>query len=152
MKAHVKKQQGVALIEVLIAFFVLAIGLLGLAGLQIKTLQFNQSAYQRSQATIAAYDMMDRMRSNRDAARVGNYNLDFGSAGTGSGLVLDDVSGWLAFLNGNLPDGQGRIECDDNSVCVVAVRWTNRFDVAEAPAEGEEATGAYEQLEVTSQL
>lgn len=152
MMASLKKQGGVALIEVLIAFFVLAIGLLGLAGLQIKTLQFNQSAYQRSQATIAAYDMLDRMRLNRDAARVGGYNVEFGSSGSGTGLVGEDLTSWLSFLQGNLPDGQGRIECDDNSVCVVAVRWTNRFEPAdEAAGEGQPA-GSHELLEVTSQL
>jgi len=58
------KNTGFTLIEVLIAMLVLAVGLLGLAGLQATSLKNNQSAYNRSQATQFAYDMADRIRSN----------------------------------------------------------------------------------------
>jgi len=58
------KNTGFTLIEVLIAMLVLAVGLLGLAGLQATSLKNNQSAYNRSQATQLAYDMADRIRSN----------------------------------------------------------------------------------------
>ena len=59
-----KTNTGFTLIEVLIAMLVLAVGLLGLAGLQATSLKNNQSAYNRSQATQLAYDMADRMRAN----------------------------------------------------------------------------------------
>ena len=59
-----KQQNGFGLIEVLITVVILAIGLLGLAGLQATGLNFNHSAYNRSQATILAYDIIDRMRAN----------------------------------------------------------------------------------------
>ena len=58
------KNNGFTLIEVLIAMLVLAIGLLGMAGLQATSLRNNQSAYNRSQATQLAYDISDRMRAN----------------------------------------------------------------------------------------
>ena len=58
------KNAGFTLIEVLIAMLVLAVGLLGLAGLQATSLRNNQSAYNRSQATQLAYDLADRMRAN----------------------------------------------------------------------------------------
>ncbi len=59
-----KKNSGFTLIEVLIAMFVLAIGLLGLAGLQATGMRNNLSAYHRSEATVLAYDLADRMRAN----------------------------------------------------------------------------------------
>ncbi len=59
-----KTNTGFTLIEVLIAMLVLAVGLLGLAGLQATSLRNNQSAYNRSQATQLAYDLADRMRAN----------------------------------------------------------------------------------------
>lgn len=68
--------RGFSLIEVLVAVFVLAIGLLGLAGLQAKSLQFNYSAYQRSQATILAYDIIDRMRANLGEAQASPSSYD----------------------------------------------------------------------------
>jgi type IV pilus assembly protein PilV len=67
------KSAGFTLIEVLIAMLVLAVGLLGLAGLQVISLRNNQSAYNRSQATQLAYDMADRIRANpSDANKLEN--------------------------------------------------------------------------------
>jgi type IV pilus assembly protein PilV len=56
--------QGFSMVEVLVALFVLSIGLLGLAGMQVSGLRNNQSAYFRSQATELAYYMADSMRAN----------------------------------------------------------------------------------------
>jgi type IV pilus assembly protein PilV len=60
MKTHT----GFTLIEVLIAMLVLAVGLLGMAGLQTYTLRTNLAAYTHGQATQLLYDMADRMRAN----------------------------------------------------------------------------------------
>lgn len=59
-------QSGFGLIEVLVSVLILAIGLLGLAGLQTQSLKFNNDAFFRSQATLLAMDLADRMRANRD--------------------------------------------------------------------------------------
>ncbi|HHH39902.1 MAG TPA: type IV pilus modification protein PilV [Sedimenticola sp.] len=58
-------QQGFTLVEVLVTVVILAVGLLGLAGLQTVSMRNNHSAYQRSQAVQLAYDMADRVRANR---------------------------------------------------------------------------------------
>ncbi len=146
-QSHRRSQQGVALLEVLIAFFVLSIGLLGLAGLQIKALQFNQSAFQQSQATVAVYDMLDRMRLNRSAISSGAYNTGgFVSTHSGGSLADADLNTWLTAIRGNLPDGEGSVECDSNLVCVVSVRWTNRFNVTGDPND------VYEIVTLSSQI
>jgi type IV pilus assembly protein PilV len=132
----VARQRGVALLEVLIAFFVLAIGLMGLAALQMKSVQFNQAAYQRSQATVAAYDILDRMRLNRGAAQADGYEVTYGSTSGGSGNAKNDLEQWLAFLKNNLPEGEGEIQCDADDICIVKVRWKDRFSaVADAKEE-----------------
>lgn len=59
------RARGVTLIEVLVALVVLSIGVIGLAALQAQALQMNQGAYMRAQATNLAYDIADRMRTNR---------------------------------------------------------------------------------------
>ena len=59
---------GFTLLEVLVALVILSIGLLGLAGLQAASLRYNHSSYLRSQATLIAYDIVDRMRANRQEA------------------------------------------------------------------------------------
>jgi type IV pilus assembly protein PilV len=64
---------GFSLIEVLVALLVLSVGLLGLALLQATGLKFNNDSYMRTQATILAYDLIDRMRANKVAADAGKY-------------------------------------------------------------------------------
>jgi len=80
-----KNNSGFTLIEVLIAMLVLAVGLLGLAGLQAVSLRNNLSAYNRTQATQLAYDMADRMRANvADTSNLATsiYNTVAPTAGT----------------------------------------------------------------------
>jgi len=81
-----KHQRGFTMIEVLIAAFVLGVGLLGLAALQAQSLQFNYSALQRSQANILAYDIIDRIRANQSLALTSAniYNQGFGVPGSGT--------------------------------------------------------------------
>ncbi len=64
------KNTGFTLIEVLISMLVIAIGLLGLAGIQMTGLRNNLSSYQRSQATQLAYEIADRMRANTADAQL----------------------------------------------------------------------------------
>jgi type IV pilus assembly protein PilV len=60
--------RGATLIEVLIAMLVLAVGILGLMGLQINGKRTNYEALQRSAAVSLAQDMMNRMRANPNRA------------------------------------------------------------------------------------
>ncbi len=58
------------MLEVLVAIVVVAIGLLGLAGLQVKMQSADMEAYQRTQAVMLLQDMADRIsvsRGNLDA-------------------------------------------------------------------------------------
>lgn len=117
-----KTNAGFTLIEVLIAVVILAGGLLGLAALQATTLRNNQSAYFRSLATQLAYDISDRMRSNRAGVIAGNYNdaaasIDNCEANT---CTPAQMAGYdLALWNGanglrQLPGGTG-VVCIDST-------------------------------------
>lgn len=63
-----KRNRGFTLVEVLVALVVLAIGLLGMSSLMMTSMQSNQSAYLRSQASVLAYDLIERMRANKNRA------------------------------------------------------------------------------------
>ncbi len=52
---------------------VISVGLLGILGLFINGLQATDAAYLRSQATVLAYDLADRIRANPSA--LGSYSL-----------------------------------------------------------------------------
>lgn len=78
-----KTQQGSSLVEVMVALFVLAIGLLGVLAMQSKSMQFNQSASIYSQAVYFANDIAERIRSNPEA--IDAYrNLDLSEAPNGN--------------------------------------------------------------------
>lgn len=66
--------RGVSLIEVLIAVFVIAIGVLGVSSAQLLSLKNNQSSYHRSQANFLVMDMLDRMRANPEGVEEGYYD------------------------------------------------------------------------------
>ncbi len=62
------RQRGVSLIEVLVTILILAIGLLGMAGLQVRLQHSEMEAYQRSQALLLLNDMANRIATNRGVA------------------------------------------------------------------------------------
>ncbi|WP_051303450.1 type IV pilus modification protein PilV [Psychromonas aquimarina] len=67
-------QRGSSLLEILISVFIMAIGLLGLALVQVVSLNNINNSQFRSLATAYAYDMAERMRSNRAAVAAGDYD------------------------------------------------------------------------------
>ncbi|ADC70728.1 type IV pilus modification protein PilV [Thioalkalivibrio sp. K90mix] len=127
----VARTRGVTLIEVLVALVVLSIGVIGLAALQAQALQLNQGAYMRAQATNLAYDIADRMRTNREVALDGAYDTDFQpppvceAPEAGGDLASADLAQWRMALACALPEGQGRIE-RDGDVFTITIRWDNR--------------------------
>lgn len=64
----IASRRGFALVEVMITVVLLSIGLLGLAGLQTRTVAAQIESYQRVQALIIAQDMVDRMSANKSFA------------------------------------------------------------------------------------
>ncbi|MFV0933760.1 type IV pilus modification protein PilV [Pseudomonas jessenii] len=60
-------QEGMTLVEVLVALVILGVGLLGAAALQLNALKYTDSARMTSQASFIAYDLMDRIRANAAA-------------------------------------------------------------------------------------
>ncbi|WP_328188541.1 type IV pilus modification protein PilV [Marinobacter sp. OP 3.4] len=76
MKRSLRKQGGVSLIEVLVAVLVLAVGLLGVAGLQSASLKKSTDVYFSQQAMTYSQDLINRIMANRDAASTGDYADD----------------------------------------------------------------------------
>lgn len=66
-------QAGITMIEVLVTLLVFTIGLLGLAGLQLKALQGTNDGVQRAHATWLLQDFADRVYSNSQAT-VADYS------------------------------------------------------------------------------
>jgi len=72
-KRYDKTQMGFSLIEILISLLILSIGLLGLGGLQLSSLKGANNAHFRTVASLAATDLIDRMRANPLAVANNQY-------------------------------------------------------------------------------
>jgi type IV pilus assembly protein PilV len=62
------RQSGFTMIEVLVSLLIIVLGLLGLAGMQVRMQQAEFESYQRTQALVLLYDMVDRINVNRSTA------------------------------------------------------------------------------------
>ena len=123
-----REQQGFGMIEVLIAVFVLTIGMLGIAAMQVTALRSVHVGELRTQAAILAYDMADRMRGNTVGVTGASYDVaDSAPAGTlpdcsvtctSAQIASYDISQWKSRLAQELPSGTGAI-----AGLLITVRW-----------------------------
>lgn len=129
MKHRRSSQGGFTLIEVLVAVLIVSVGVLGVAGLQLLSLQNNTSALFRTQAIQSAYDIMDRARANR----LEDYSLlmddDAPAAANCMAASCDpeqmrdfDLAAWREALADNLPEGNGAVDMDGGRM-TVTVQW-----------------------------
>ncbi len=68
MLKHNHLQTGSSLIEVLITLFIFAVGMLGMAALQLNALQSSSDSTQRSQTTWILQDFAERIRANPEGS------------------------------------------------------------------------------------
>lgn len=139
------KNKGFTLIEVLITVVILALGLLGLAGLQISSLRNNLSAEHRGKAAQLAYDMTDRMRSNTDRNNLIQLEDYKNSAAEKTNCIAVPVIGctateqaghdlfeWKRDIANSLPLGDGDISVAAG-VYSITVAWDdNRNGILDA--------------------
>lgn len=141
-------QQGFSLLESVIALVIVAVGLLGLAGLQAAATQAEFESYQRAQAIILMNDMVERINANRDSASCYAITADtadgtdyVGVAGAGhlaafdcatgfksadgKVLAIDDLEAWDDIL-----EGAGETKSGSNVGAMIGARGCISFDAA----------------------
>lgn len=141
MYKPIRQAKGFTLIELMVAILVLAIGLLGLAGLQVIGLRSGHNAYLRTQATLLAQDMADRMRNNREnlASYLGTETADKCDASLCSGAQMAgyDLAKWHEAIINQLPGGSGVITNDPGGSLVYKINITwNEFEENQDAVKG----------------
>jgi type IV pilus assembly protein PilV len=128
-RASRRQMAGVSMIELLVAFLIFSLGMLGLAGLQSRMLSMNQSSLFRSQAMALTDDILDRMRVDRQHAVSGDWNTDFetaSSAVTGDDEPSQfDLRDWKKQVEDLLPGGCASIQMDAarNNAVTITIDW-----------------------------
>ena len=106
-------QRGFTLTEVLVALMVMAVGMLGIAGLYVEGLRAGNTSIYRITAVILASDMADRIRANPNAPAdyngvgpgINNGCVNGVGACTPTQLAQDDWFWWLQDVQARLPNG-----------------------------------------------
>ncbi len=138
--ASFANQRGSSLLEVMITIVILAVGLLGLAGLQMRLQVSETEAYQRTQALILLNDMSSRISVNRNVAAT--YVISAANP-VGAGITCptatstrqeSDRSEWCNALQGAaetaggskvgaMIGGRGCVESLGNGEYLITVAW-----------------------------
>ena len=108
-----QKNRGFNLVEVMVALFVLAVGMLTVLSLQIQAAKHNTSSHLYSQAAFFAQDIVERMRANPDPAVLNSYLDAPGVAATQcdqanctpTELAAWDLEEWSTQVQNSLPSG-----------------------------------------------
>lgn len=129
-KHSFKDQSGMGMIESLIALLVISIGLLGIAALQITSMQQTASSHWHSQAVWYSYEISDRISAN-GAANFNlydgidtdtDYSMDCKSGPcTAAQMVTADAQDWGEMID-SLPGGRGVISATGANL-QVSVMW-----------------------------
>lgn len=136
-------QYGSSLLEVMVALFVLGVGLLGVLALQLQSGKYNQSAYYYTQAAFLANEIAESLRSNpsvknsyslliADATPTASVDCSSASVNCTAGELRDwNLNKWRNNVAANLPSGKSSIVSDGTFFTI-----TVQFDDARVSSSG----------------
>lgn len=152
-------EKGLGLIEVLIALVVFALGVVGMAGLHLRTLSMSMDSVQRSVVIAKSQDVADRIRSSGapPGSYVGTYasaacavvpavscaDSELGLAENCSAAQMATFDVWEAFcgsdsgLEGGVIEWVARITCDSGCTgagarMAITTQWVSRTNDTDA--------------------
>ena len=124
---------GFTLIEVLIALVILSVGMLGIAGLYVHSMQAGRTSIMRHNAVTLAGDIADRIRANPRAgpayalAGANNNCVDGGINCTLGQMAANDIFLWDQQATNSLPNGTVTIVFNNGvapPTYQITVAWT----------------------------
>ncbi len=110
----VHSQRGISLIESMVAIVVMALGILGIVGVQLRTLSDTQTGVRRAQAIHLIEDLSERIKVNPNALlNIGGYEMAWSTNPTGApdckatacttaDIIEYDLQEWKRLVNNTL--------------------------------------------------
>ena len=156
------RQRGAGLIEVLVAILILAIGLLGMAGMTAASIKYNQMSRMRGAGVLLVNDLAERARVNVLGFDAGSYDSpnnkkysfsttltnesgcsDLGANKCTAGdLATYDVNQWLKNIRARLPGGDAFIQTSvtkDARTMDIWLMWTEATESTNTAANNANA-------------
>ncbi len=138
-----RPQRGISLLESLVAIVVMALGVLGILGVQMRTLADTQTGVRRAQAIRLIEDLSERIKANPDAIdSTSNYTIAWGaslssikdcaistgfpaSSCSAAEIAAYDRDRWIRSVRANLPLGDASVfvSATDARQLGVMVAW-----------------------------
>jgi Tfp pilus assembly protein PilV len=132
-------------LEILITVVISAFGLIGLAGLQISSVNATTISSANTQTMIAIKEMVGQLIANKPAALNGEFNITAANTDTGAlrafstDLVpANDATSsqtityrWFNNLNNAVPGVKAGIHCDSSGLCAIKVQLSEAVDSME---------------------
>jgi type IV pilus assembly protein PilV len=132
-RSNARRVAGFTLIEVLIALVILSVGMLGIAGLYVTSMQAGRTSILRHNAVTLAGDIADRIRANPRAgpayalAGANNNCVDGGINCTLGQMAAHDIFLWDQQAANTMPNGTVNIVFNNGVVpptYQITVAWT----------------------------
>jgi len=130
-RAHTR-QRAFSLVEVLIALVIMSVGMLGIAGLYVQSMQAGRTSLFRHNAVTLAGDVADRIRANPKAGfSYEGAGSDQGCVATGidcdqASMAAHDIFQWDQQAVNSLPSGDVTVIFDDTVAPVsftITISW-----------------------------
>lgn len=137
------RQNGSSLIEVMVALFILAVGLLGILAMQANSIKLNNNAYLYSQADMLSKEILesiyscgDRASSTESCVKGFRIGLDDSAPGgpdcTVSSCLGADLASWYLRrwredISSQLPGGKGAVTINGQTV-MIEIEFNLGFD------------------------
>lgn len=118
---------GFSLLEVLVTLVIVAIGLLGVAGLQVAAVKLADVSLIRTQGIQLTSEITEKIRANYSAIsrdQLSSYTVAYGTAPTGTTLAAQDIAAWKTSL-ALLPNGDGKIDVARDTSCVTVTNFVD---------------------------
>ena len=122
---HSKNQQGIGIVEMLVAVFILAFGSLAIFNLQTSSLLAAASSTDHFKINEISQNIAEQLKSDSNRAASGEYNTNFediAAATDSTVLVANRINNWKTTVSRSMLNGQTQIVCDNTS-CTVALKW-----------------------------
>lgn len=150
---HIQKNRGFTLLEALLGFLILAIGMLGIASLQALSLKAGKTSIYNSVAMMKVDELFESMRANSTSLALSEYQTASAGDGadngcttaagcTGTELAQEDIFWWKTNLKAGLPDAAtatvavtAPVAPSKMAVASVTVTWEERSKDSEVAAE-----------------